>query len=198
MPNYCNNILTITWEFDRDKIINKGWELDFSLLLNTSETCSENIEAWWTKWNACDSNVIEIDWSIEILYDTARSPPDNYLRELSLTFPNANIENFYYEPWMQFCWKIVNGIDESYEINTFYSDILDMDIVEEDVPYRYIMDEFVWYMYPKERIKLLEQKWTNESKEEIEDIKKNFNLYLITFFLLSLSLTPFLSLVLNI
>ena len=77
---------------------------------------------------------------------------------------------------MQFCWKIINGEDESYDINTFYSDILDMDIVEEDVPYRYIMDEFVWYMYPKERIKLLEQKWTNESKEEIKDIKENFNL----------------------
>jgi len=130
MPNWCSNELIIGSK-NKDliktihsEIINEEGHLDFKLITGVPDTPAYrneftdsqdeirddptywykwNPENWGTKWNACDSDVVDPHSTLlTINFNTAWSPPEPVIRALSEKYPKANIALHYKEEGMNF------------------------------------------------------------------------------------------------
>jgi hypothetical protein len=142
MPNWCQNVATITHE-DKEKIDNIENELNkdkddsglFQMLRPRPKEFDEgeswygwNIENWGTKWEASVYDFERIDDnSIKINFDTAWGPCIALYEYLDSE--GYEIEAFYNEEGMAFCGKFSDGWNDDYN----YSD-MDSAQMQEDIP----------------------------------------------------------------
>ena len=125
MPNWCENSLTVSGEFQelrkfkQENTYTEDGEvtLSFNLMVTLPQEEEDNwydwqIENWGTKWDLrnCiiedDENILSFD------FDTAWGPPEKWLENVSVFYPNLEFKLLYAEPGMSFSGKTVveNGI----------------------------------------------------------------------------------------
>jgi hypothetical protein len=127
MPNWCSNNLVVQANESKylldflEKIKGKdegGNVVDFTFSSLVPQPQEEgdwykwNIENWGTKWNVGDFilNVEDDDTVAYFNFDTAWSPPVEWLQKVAPMFPNLSFELLYHEGGMGFAGRLV--IDE--------------------------------------------------------------------------------------
>ena len=143
MPNWCSNLLTLTGNsqeilnFNKDNIDNED-NLDFELKVPfpkdrdfDKEWYTWRLTNWGTKWSAADT-IITFNWEDEenpsiksIVYDfnTAWSPPSEWLSKVSEVYPDIEFELKYCEPNMNFSGiTIIQKGNEILEKNGVYTE----------------------------------------------------------------------------
>lgn len=131
MPNWCNNILTISHK-DADKIDNlmayvraddEGKLFSHIKPLPNDEWNYEwCVSNWGTKWDACDMDYDQIDDnSVSFSFDTAWSPPIGVYEELQAQ--GFEVEAYYVEYGMCFAGEWHS--DGVYHDEVYIDDISD-------------------------------------------------------------------------
>ena len=119
MPNWCNNTLTIQGE-EKDvekfakklhKIRNENNKVEDLLKTfvsmpkksNPDDWYNWNCDNWGTKWDACESyiNHNDIDF-FSVTFDTAWSPPIEWIKYIMKDFPDLRFSLEYDEPGCAF------------------------------------------------------------------------------------------------
>jgi len=134
MPNYCGNTLTVSGNKDAIKrfkeqaIDNSDKEngpspLSFGRFVPEPEGLMDNnlnspmpdwytwrVSNWGTKWEVCDASVIEeSDEHITYSFDTAWSPPENWLHKVAEMYKDLHFKLVYREDGMAFMGAIDFG-----------------------------------------------------------------------------------------
>jgi len=113
MPNYCLNRLQITAApevFYHFIAAHKG-VLSFNRLVPLRENTYENaIERWGTKWDIVEQNVAINPFDTR--FETAWTPPRQWLRNVAQQYPDITFKLDYYEPGVGFRGVIhAHGLD---------------------------------------------------------------------------------------
>lgn len=127
MPNWCNNVLTLTHEdpklIERARVAAKSNTL-FNEFLPMPTEFQESIGGydwalsnWGTKWDADVTYVSDADLTgVEIHFDTAWSPPIEFYQHLeSIGF---EVTGRYFEPGCAFIGEYSGGADSCYKLDT--------------------------------------------------------------------------------
>lgn len=130
MPNWCENILSVTG--DKEALArfrketdceNGGFSFEKIIPTGSNATVDDHVEAWGTKWDLGGNYEItqDSDHCIEIAFATPWSPPDKVINELIRRYPELDFSLKYFEPGMQFAGSIEgkNGVASEYETKTF-------------------------------------------------------------------------------
>lgn len=199
MPNWCYNNLTITGEkenLDRIKFHLEDIEKkddstpgifmalvgrDQSIELNEYENggwYDANISYWGCKWDVSydESGVEYNDGSITMSFQTAWSPPINFIQHLGYLF-NVECELYYEEPGCDFCGKSYfnneDGLSEedySYDEGRFVFDKDNFfDSCDGEIDYLFESDEDVTFDSVKERFPFI------TGEEDLKTLEEIFN-----------------------
>lgn len=199
MPNWCYNNLTITGEkenLDRIKFHLEDIEKkddstpgifmalvgrDQSIELNEYENggwYDANISYWGCKWDVSydESGVEYNDDSITMSFQTAWSPPINFIQHLGYLF-NVECELYYEEPGCDFCGKSYfnseDGLSEedySYDEGRFVFDKDNFfDSCDGEIDYLFESDEDVTFDSVKERFPFI------TGEEDLKTLEEIFN-----------------------
>lgn len=199
MPNWCYNNLTITGEkenLDRIKFHLEDIEKkddstpgifmalvgrDQSIELNEYENggwYDANINYWGCKWDVSydESGVEYNDGSITMSFQTAWSPPINFIQHLGYLF-NVECELYYEEPGCDFCGKSYynseDGLSEedySYDEGRFVFDKDNFfDSCDGEIDYLFESDEDVTFDSVKERFPFI------TGEEDLKTLEEIFN-----------------------
>ncbi len=199
MPNWCYNNLTITGEkenLDRIKFHLEDIEKkddstpgifmalvgrDHTIELNEYENggwYDANINYWGCKWDVSydESGVEYNDGSITMSFQTAWSPPINFIQHLGYLF-NVECELYYEEPGCDFCGKSYynseDGLSEedySYDEGRFVFDKDNFfDGCDGDIDYLFECDEDVTFDSVKERFPFI------TGEEDLKTLEEIFN-----------------------
>lgn len=143
MPNWCSNHLSITGEKERmDAFKNRlrlnqdeEPELSFSAFVPT-ETMSQSIARWGTKWDLYPTlPTVDLDDELFFDFETAWSPPIEWLLSVSRIFPELEFRLAYFEPGMQFAGS-----------HTIRGEEVEEEFYEEDHLYKtFILHEFDFF-----------------------------------------------------
>jgi len=184
MPNYCNNTLELSGNnhdlndfWNKNKVFSQDEEnssfLSFdnsiSLPLHQKENWYNwHIANWGTKWDACQCSISE-DISIEenlpkkcktffYYFDTAWTPPVEWVNKVSTIFPNIQFTITYEETGCDFWGKetYVNG------------ELIDI----EEMSY----SEHIWSLIDKDILKIIINKHeidSNNLEDKVEEIKED-------------------------
>jgi len=103
MPNWCSNSLTVhgckesIQQFYDDNRTEET-ELQFQKSVPAvEETTKEQSEAWGTKWDLEDCGCYKDEQSISYSFDSAWSPPENWLKSVAQLYPDLTFELEYRE-----------------------------------------------------------------------------------------------------
>jgi hypothetical protein len=205
MPNWCNNHLTITGDnenLDRIKFYLEDIESkdntspgifmalvgrDKSIELNEYEHggwYDANINYWGCKWDVSynEANITYDDESITMSFDSAWSPPINFIQHLGRLF-NVSCELYYEEPGCDFCGKSYfdneNGLTEedyTYNEGRFVFDKENFfESIDGDIDYLFESDEDVTFESVKEMFHFITGDEDLKTLEEIfNDIKEMY------------------------
>jgi hypothetical protein len=205
MPNWCNNHLTITGDnenLDRIKFYLEDIESkdntspgifmalvgrDKSIELNEYEHggwYDANINYWGCKWDVSynEANITYDDESITMSFDSAWSPPINFIQHLGRLF-NVKCELYYEEPGCDFCGKSYfdneNGLTEedySYNEGRYLFDKENFfESIDGDIDYLFESDEDVTFESVKEMFHFITGDEDLKTLEEIfNDIKEMY------------------------
>jgi hypothetical protein len=205
MPNWCNNHLTITGDnenLDRIKFYLEDIESkdntspgifmalvgrDKSIELNEYEHggwYDANINYWGCKWDVSynEANITYDDESITMSFDSAWSPPINFIQHLGRLF-NVKCELYYEEPGCDFCGKSYfdneNGLTEedySYNEGRYLFDKENFfESIDGDIDYLFESDEDVTFESVKEMFQFITGDEDLKTLEEIfNDIKEMY------------------------
>jgi hypothetical protein len=205
MPNWCNNHLTITGDnenLDRIKFYLEDIESkdntspgifmalvgrDKSIELNEYEHggwYDANINYWGCKWDVSynEANITYDDESITMSFDSAWSPPINFIQHLGRLF-NVSCELYYEEPGCDFCGKSYfdneNGLTEedySYNEGRYLFDKENFfESIDGDIDYLFESDEDVTFESVKEMFQFITGDEDLKTLEEIfNDIKEMY------------------------
>ena len=122
MPNWCECELKVegdTIERTRFKEVAEGKpysdepekviELDFNKFIKMPEELAKTegwydwcIANWDTKWNACDIDIQEDEYSLDYDFQTAWSPPIAVIKAMIKQFPKLTFTLRYFEQGMEF------------------------------------------------------------------------------------------------
>jgi hypothetical protein len=199
MPNWCNNHLTITGDnenLDRIKFYLEDIESkdntspgifmalvgrDKSIELNEYEHggwYDANINYWGCKWDVSynEANITYDDESITMSFDSAWSPPINFIQHLGRLF-NVKCELYYEEPGCDFCGKSYfdneNGLTEedySYNEGRYLFDKENFfESIDGDIDYLFESDEDVTFESVKEMFHFI------TGDEDLKKLEEIFN-----------------------
>jgi hypothetical protein len=141
MPNHCHNKLTITGlqgvtKFINDHKCDKSCNLDEEVFsfevvapVNSPNLYDSHINSWGTKWDAYEVRVLTNDPDLYILtFDTAWSPPLNYMPKVSTKYTDLLFELEYEEEGCDFygLHKYKNGELVSKTKKTYCHHILEV------------------------------------------------------------------------
>jgi hypothetical protein len=199
MPNWCNNHLTITGDnenLDRIKFYLEDIESkdntspgifmalvgrDKSIELNEYEHggwYDANINYWGCKWDVSynEANITYDDESITMSFDSAWSPPINFIQHLGRLF-NVSCELYYEEPGCDFCGKSYfdneNGLTEedySYNEGRYLFDKENFfESIDGDIDYLFESDEDVTFESVKEMFQFI------TGDEDLKTLEEIFN-----------------------
>jgi hypothetical protein len=199
MPNWCNNHLTITGDnenLDRIKFYLEDIESkdntspgifmalvgrDKSIELNEYEHggwYDANINYWGCKWDVSynEANITYDDESITMSFDSAWSPPINFIQHLGRLF-NVKCELYYEEPGCDFCGKSYfdneNGLTEedySYNEGRYLFDKENFfESIDGDIDYLFESDEDVTFESVKEMFHFI------TGEEDLKTLEEIFN-----------------------
>jgi hypothetical protein len=199
MPNWCNNHLTITGDnenLDRIKFYLEDIESkdntspgifmalvgrDKSIELNEYEHggwYDANINYWGCKWDVSynEANITYDDESITMSFDSAWSPPINFIQHLGRLF-NVKCELYYEEPGCDFCGKSYfdneNGLTEedySYNEGRYLFDKENFfESIDGDIDYLFESDEDVTFESVKEMFHFI------TGDEDLKTLEEIFN-----------------------
>ena len=186
MPNYCNNTLELNGSYhdlnrfwNKNKFFSKNEENNSFLSFNKSlplpqhkedkqdEWYNWRLENWGTKWDACQCSISE-EITIEqdlpnkcnifyYYFDTAWTPPIEWVQKISKLFHNINFTITYEEPGCDFWGK-----------ETYVSGKL-VDI--EEMSY----SQHIWSLIDKDILKIIINKHeinSNNLEDKVEEIKE--------------------------
>ena len=203
MPNWCNNHLTITGDkknLDRIKFhlediekkdnVSPGIFMalvgrDQDIELNEYQNggwYQANIDYWGCKWDVSynEANITYDDESITMSFDSAWSPPINFIQHLGRLF-SVSCELYYEEPGCDFCGKsFFNNEDGLTEEDYTYNEgrfVFDKDnffeSIDGDIEYLIESDEDVTFESVKEMFSFITGDEDLKTLEEIfNDIKE--------------------------
>jgi len=129
MPNWCNNSLYITG--DKESIQqfyddNRTEECDLQFkksVPSTEHTCESQVKAWGTKWDISECCSDMCERSISYSFDTAWSPPENWLSSIARLYPDLSFNLEYRETGVGFQGVITaKGDDFNHEEQEFIPD----------------------------------------------------------------------------
>lgn len=124
MPNWCSNKLVVsaTSKKDLDEFVVKmggqdeeGDKREFTFNALVPRPKAEennwydwNVKNWGTKWDASESSVYihDEEFRVNITFDTAWSPPIEWLEKVAPQFPKLNFTLLYYEGGMGFAGEL--------------------------------------------------------------------------------------------
>lgn len=131
MPNWCDNILTVTGsdaELDRFMSETTGQgELDFEMILPTPpDMMDKGRDGWWdwrvsmagwgTKWSADLHDIGRSPGKVEFDFHSAWSPPEGIIRQLGAMYPGLRFHLVFAEGGCGFAGQIaVQGFDVEVE-----------------------------------------------------------------------------------
>lgn len=137
MPNWCDNTLTISGkkadlEDFKNRVKTETEVLSLNNFVPMPKEYEEGdkwymwrVENWGTKWEVMDANILnEEDDYIDYRFDSAWSPPTEWLQKVAKQNPNLNFKLVYREDGMGFMGadyyeggELVNNvmIDDSYD-----------------------------------------------------------------------------------
>tara|TARA_R100001129_G_scaffold184494_1_gene169527 strand:- start:1178 stop:1735 length:558 start_codon:yes stop_codon:yes gene_type:complete len=113
MPNWCWNHLTVTGDekelqefVEKSTNAHKETEFSFEGTLprgDRKDWYNWSIDNWGTKWDACAPNIChnDIDY-FAVSFESAWSPPINWINNIMQDFPDLRFELEYEEPGMCF------------------------------------------------------------------------------------------------
>ncbi len=125
MPNYCENELLVSgpeteierfWNENRmsaeeaRQIYEEDEARDLSFMKSVpvkNETCNEQTEAWGTKWDACDPHGDKSDTEIRYYFNTAWSPPEEWLQKVAVKYPKLDFDMESKEPGCDFYINLI-------------------------------------------------------------------------------------------
>jgi len=199
MPNWCYNNLTITGDkknldrikFRLEDIENKdnatpgifmalvGRDQDIELNeYQNGGWYNANINYWGCKWDVSynESNITYDDESITMSFDSAWSPPINFIQHLGRLF-NVKCELYYEEPGCDFCGKSYfdneNGLTEedySYNEGRYLFDKENFfESIDGDIDYLFESDEDVTFESVKEMFQFI------TGDEDLKTLEEIFN-----------------------
>lgn len=141
MPNWCENSLTITGENEEIRkfkeentiIVDGELTLSFNLMVTLPQEEEDNwydwhVTYWGTKWDLSNCIINDTGNILNFNFDTAWSPPENWVIYVSPYYPNLSFELKYAEAGMGFSGRTIiqNGTkdEEEYgEYGDFYGEI---------------------------------------------------------------------------
>lgn len=152
MPNWCTNNLSVTGDFKQvqefyEKSKNEKGEFTLNGLHPLPSNIDENeasampgwyswrVNNWGTKWDVdaivnCEPS--EAYPSLEVSFDSAWSPPVEWLRHVAALYPELEFRMDYMEPGMAFC-GVATGMNG--EVHDEEGEITETDADGEEVRY---------------------------------------------------------------
>lgn len=177
MPNYCTNELTIRGNVKGFLEANKGRRADYSgeddsseqdftfnALVPVPETVLQagyndegydwQINNWGTKWDVNEVQpIMDIDDSHYALsFDTAWSPPLEWLQKASEAYPGVMLDLIYHEMGMMFCGRLA---------------VLDGTVLKEE---QYSGDKDELWDFMEEEFDMCREDYFGEEEDEEDDI----------------------------
>jgi len=160
---------------------------DQSLELNEYEnggSYNSNVDYWGCKWDVSynEANITYDDASITMSFDSAWSPPINFIQHLGRLF-SVSCELYYEEPGCDFCGKSYfdneNGLTEedySYNEGRFYFEKDEFfESIDGDIDYLFENDEDVTFESVKEMFPFITGEEDLKTLEEIfNEVKENY------------------------
>jgi hypothetical protein len=160
---------------------------DQSLELNEYENggwYNSNVDYWGCKWDVSynEANITYDDESITMSFDSAWSPPINFIQHLGRLF-SVSCELYYEEPGCDFCGKsFFNNedglIEEDYTYNEgrFYFEKDEFfESIDGDIDYLFENDEDVTFESVKEMFPFITGEEDLKTLEEIfNEVKENY------------------------
>jgi len=195
VPNWCSNKLIVgaTNEKDLDDFVSKMGgededgdvrEFSFNALVPRPKTESTNwydwnCNNWGTKWDASEPSVYisDEDFKVDITFDTAWSPPIEWLQKVAPQFPKLQFTLLYYEGGMGFAGELEYEEGQEYRHSQYGSDDegywniatdgMDDDEIEERAT-EYIQDTALsdWYYDFNRLVEIIGE----EKKAELENL----------------------------
>lgn len=122
MPNWCNNRLVVNngekISSELKSFLENGFSFEKIIPVN-GKTVDTQSDAWSTKWDLNEEDQMNCSISLiedsECQFDTAWSPPEKVIQELSKKFPNDSFKLSFMESGMQFAGTIYYDNGSSYE-----------------------------------------------------------------------------------
>ena len=187
MPNYCNNTLEVNGSYNdlnrfwnKNKFLSENEENNSFLSFNKSHPLPQHkeneqdewynwrLKNWGTKWDACECSISE-DITIEenlpkkcktffYYFDTAWTPPVEWMNKVSTLFPKIQFTITYEEAGCDFWGKetYVNG------------ELIDI----EEMSY----SQHIWSLIDKDILKIIINKHeidSNNLEDKVEEIKED-------------------------
>jgi hypothetical protein len=157
MPNWCSNTLSVSAESEKEILYfmeklqcedEQGNVQDFTFHSLVPRPKNEeedwynwNIENWGTKWDVDDVAISVEEDVVYFNFDTAWSPPEQWIKKVAPMFPNLTFALTYHEGGMGFAGKLCmqgNEIFDDYSVGT--GDEQYWDIATENMTDREIED----------------------------------------------------------
>ena len=125
MPNWCYNKLVVsaTRKSDLYDFVEKmgcedeeGNQCEFTFNALVKRPKSEegnwydwNVNNWGTKWDASEPSVYvnDVDYKVDVTFDTAWSPPIEWLEKVAPQFPQLQFSLLYHEGGMGFAGELI-------------------------------------------------------------------------------------------
>lgn len=108
MPNYCSNVLIVSCkdvkkldEFKSKLKFKYNNVVDFFETFVPAKSHEERVENWGTKWDACDCEMITNHDNIVFKFESAWSPPLNFLETIAEQYDTFKFELAYCEIGVQ-------------------------------------------------------------------------------------------------
>lgn len=147
MPNWCQNTLIVSGNADQLKSFKEStikWEgaecvFDMNILHpcpTPDDWYNWRIYNWGTKWNGDVYNTHQDENSLFIEFNSAWSPPSEFIKYVSRQFPDLDFTLTYMELGCFFCGKLEGSNGDFYEENCEpIAYHINMDSAEEEVEY---------------------------------------------------------------
>lgn len=117
MPNWCSIKIIISGKSlskFKKTLENENFCFQQTVPILSNQSIWGGVKEWGTKWDVADAKVKIFDTSIEILTETAWSPPLKWAENCRNKFVSLDIEIGYCEVGMEYygVWK--NGVDQCF------------------------------------------------------------------------------------
>ena len=128
--------------------------LSFTKALDDTHDCMENINVWGTKWDVDEVTVLCEQDELTYVFQTAWSPPLEWLHHVGKLYPHLEFKLSYNEPGYDFRGQLVieNGIVQEDFCTNYYRDATPKDVrqfVYEN------LDNFIQESFTQEDVRML-------------------------------------------